>query len=94
MSSPQAPAEGPEPGCTAARADREIDVTAELCPMTYVRTRLALDRLAPGELLGVTVKGEEAARNVPQTARLQGHAVLEEAPGEDGTLRVLIRKKS
>ena len=29
-------------------ADQELDITAEVCPMTFVRTRLALDRMAPG----------------------------------------------
>ena len=60
--------------------------------MTYVRTRLALDRLRAGQVLGVTLRGEEAARNVPRTAVMQGHAVLGVIPG-DGVVRVVIRKK-
>lgn len=73
--------------------DLEVDVTAEICPMTYVRTRLALDRLPAGQLLGVTLRGEEPARSVPETARLQGHEVLEEAALADGSKRVVIRKR-
>ena len=88
MSAPQAPAGQID------LADRAIDVTAELCPMTYVRTRLALDRLAPGQVLAVTLKGEEAARNVPATARLQGYLVLLEDAAADGIVRLLIRKKA
>ena len=52
---------------------RELDITHELCPMTFVRTRLALDKLAPGQLLLVKLKGEEPLRNVPRTATEQGH---------------------
>ncbi len=74
-------------------ADLEIDITAEICPMTFVRARLALDRLTPGQLLGVTLRGAEPARNVPETARLQGHDVLETVKLGDGSLRLLIRKK-
>ncbi len=74
-------------------ADLEVDVTSEICPMTYVRTRLALDRLQGGQILGVTLRGEEPARNVPETARMQGHTVLDQVAGKDGSVRVLIRKK-
>ena len=53
-------------------ADQELDITAEVCPMTFVRTRLALDRMAPGQILLVRLRGEEPLRNVPRTAREQG----------------------
>ena len=36
---------------------REIDITSDICPMTFVRTRLALDKMAPGETLLVRLKG-------------------------------------
>jgi tRNA 2-thiouridine synthesizing protein A len=72
--------------------DQVLDITAELCPMTFVRTRLALDRMAPGQLLLVLLRGDEPLRNVPRTAREQGHAVLDQAQGPDGVTRLLIRK--
>lgn len=58
------------------QADHEIDITQDVCPMTFVRTRLALDRMAPGQVLLVRLKGEEPLRNVPRTAAEQGHEVL------------------
>ncbi len=61
---------------TNVKPDLELDITRETCPMTYVRTRLALDRLAPGQLLLVHLRGAEPLRNVPATAREQGHAIL------------------
>ena len=72
--------------------DRVLDITREVCPMTFVRTRLALDRMAPGECLLVLLRGEEPVRNVPRTAREQGHEILEERVGEDGITRLTIRK--
>jgi tRNA 2-thiouridine synthesizing protein A len=73
-------------------ADRHLDITAETCPMTFVRTRLALDRMNPGEVLQVLMKGEEPRRNVPRTATEQGHTVLAivELPG--GLTRLRLRK--
>jgi tRNA 2-thiouridine synthesizing protein A len=73
-------------------ADHTLDITAETCPMTFVRTRLALDRMAPGQVLLVRLKGEEPRRNVPRTAAEQGHAVLRQDPAADGTVRLWIRK--
>ena len=35
--------------------DRELDIRAEFCPMTFVRTRLALDRLSPGQVLRTVI---------------------------------------
>jgi TusA-related sulfurtransferase len=42
--------------------------------MTWVRTKLALDRLPAGETLEVRAAGE-ALENVPRSAREAGHAV-------------------
>ena len=70
----------------------ELDITHELCPMTFVRTRLALDRLASGALLRVRLRGAEPQRNVPRTAAEQGHTVLSETAQPDGAIVVLIRR--
>ncbi len=71
----------------------ELDITHEICPMTFVRTRVALDRLASGALLLVRLKGEEPRRNVPRTASQQGHAVLSVTEEPDGAVLVLIRRR-
>jgi TusA-related sulfurtransferase len=74
-------------------ADAEVDITAEICPMTFVRTRLALDRLAPGQVLAVRLRGEEPLRNVPRTAVEQGHQLLAQSTGADGVTCLLLRRK-
>jgi TusA-related sulfurtransferase len=73
--------------------DSRIDITREICPMTFVRVRLALDRMAPGAVLEVLLKGEEPRRNVPRTAAEQGHAVLAQEDRADGLTRLLLRRK-
>jgi tRNA 2-thiouridine synthesizing protein A len=72
--------------------DRELDITGELCPMTFVRTRLALDRMQPGETLRVRLRGDEPLRNVPRTALEQGHEVLALDTGADGVSVLLLRR--
>ncbi len=73
-------------------ADAVLDITGEVCPMTFVRTRLALDRLAPGQVLLVRLTGDEPRANVPRTAAAQGHEVMATEAEEAGVTRVWLRR--
>ena len=44
--------------------------------MTFVRTKLRLERMKSGEILSVRLRGEEPLRNVPKAAREEGHSIL------------------
>ncbi len=70
----------------------ELDITAESCPMTFVRTRLALDRLPSGAVLRVRLRGEEPWRNVTRNAEALGHRLVGDEPLADGLRLVSIRK--
>ena len=65
---------------------RTLDITALRCPMTWVRTKLELERMAPGEALEVRCPPGEALENVPRSAREAGHAVR-----VDGTTVRIVR---
>jgi TusA-related sulfurtransferase len=52
-----------------------LDVTDLTCPMTWVRTKLELERIAPGEALDVRCSEGEALENVPRSAAEAGHEV-------------------
>ena len=54
---------------------RSLDITGITCPMTWVRTKLELERMTPGEELEVRCREGEALENVPRSAREAGHAV-------------------
>jgi TusA-related sulfurtransferase len=71
---------------------REIDITRDVCPMTFVRTRLALDKMAPGEVLRVRLKGEEPLRNVPRTVKEQGHTIVSLETDSAGIATLLIKR--
>jgi TusA-related sulfurtransferase len=77
---------------TTQEPDNVIDITSDVCPMTFVRTRLALDRMAPGKVLLVKLRGEEPLRNVPRTATEQGHQVLSLETGADGVSLLRLRR--
>jgi tRNA 2-thiouridine synthesizing protein A len=73
---------------------RQVDITREVCPMTYVRTKLALEPLGEGELLEVLLKGEEPLRNVPKSAREEGHQVVSMTERPDGVTALVLKKGS
>jgi tRNA 2-thiouridine synthesizing protein A len=52
-----------------------LDLTGVPCPMNWVRTRLALEELAPGDSLVVVLDEGEPLDSVPQSAREDGHHV-------------------
>ena len=78
--------------CEMNVTDELLDITGEICPMTFVRTRLRLDRMASGGTLRVRLRGEEPIRNVPRMAESLGHAVLERLEEGDGVVTLAIRK--
>jgi tRNA 2-thiouridine synthesizing protein A len=91
-------------GAPAGRpaADREapakrVDLRDVSCPLTWVRTRVALDQIAAGETLEVLLLAGEALENVPRTAEEEGHAVALREPWPEGgeiAWRVLLVKGS
>ena len=76
----------------ARPADHVLDITGEVCPFTFVRTKLLLERMAPGEVVEVRLNAGEPLANVPRAAAAQGHRVLGTAPAEGGTHRLWIQK--
>lgn len=54
----------------------ELNIKGEICPFTFVRSKLALEKMTKGEILRVIVDYEPAIRNVPRSMEEQGHKVL------------------
>ncbi len=65
------------------RADFFLDITGEVCPLTFVKTKLLLERIAPGAIVEVRLKGAEPLKNVPQSVAEDGHEILSLAPESD-----------
>jgi len=83
---------------TGEDIDFHLDITSEVCPLTFVKTKLLIERMAPGQVLEVRLKGAEPLDNVPRSVREQGHTVLgleadEPEHGPETVFRLLIRKE-
>ncbi len=80
---------------TAPRAT--VDLRTYACPITFVKTRIALERLGPGDVLEVWLAGGEPAESVPRSAAEEGHRVLRVEPLGDagvGDVRVFLEKRA
>jgi TusA-related sulfurtransferase len=53
-----------------------LDITDEVCPLTFVRTRLQLERMKPGQVLEIRLAGEEPLDNLPRALAEEGHEIL------------------
>jgi TusA-related sulfurtransferase len=53
-----------------------LDLRGVPCPLNWVRARLALEAMAPGESLLVQLDPGEPLESVPASAMEDGHAVV------------------
>ncbi len=77
--------------------DFYLDITQEICPLTFVKTKLLIEKMESGQVVQVRLKGAEPLENVPRSAREQGHIVLGMEPEDpdakpDGVHILCIRK--
>jgi TusA-related sulfurtransferase len=56
--------------------DKELNLQGEVCPYTFVKSKLALEMMQPGQVLRVIVDNDESAANVPRSMLNEGHNVL------------------
>jgi len=70
-----------------------IDITSDTCPMTFVKTKLKLEKMQSGEILEVILNEGEPLKNVPLSAEELGHSILHIGETDQaGTYRLFIKK--
>ena len=80
-----------------SEADFFIDITDQVCPLTFVKTKLLIESMQAGQTAEVRLKGAEPLENVPRSIEEHGHAILSlvaEAPDgpADGVHRLILKK--
>ncbi len=53
-----------------------LDITTEVCPLTFVKTKLLLERMQPGDIAIVRLMGGEPLENVPRSIVELGHTIV------------------
>ncbi|KXA95939.1 hypothetical protein AKJ39_05305 [candidate division MSBL1 archaeon SCGC-AAA259J03] len=75
------------------KVDREIDLRGEVCPYTFVKSKLALEEMDIGEVLRVRIDYPMAAENVPRSMENEGQEVLEVKEVDKTKWELLLKKK-
>ena len=88
MNEPSAPA------AAGRKADATLDITSDVCPLTFVKTKLLIERMEHGQIAEVRLNEGEPLKNVPRAVEEHGHAVLALAPEAEGATvwRLVVRK--
>ncbi len=73
------------------KPDVILDLKNVACPLNYVKAKLALEEMAPGQILQVTVDVGTPADYVPRTLRSDGHEILD-LQAKEGRCTILVRK--
>ena len=69
-----------------------VDITDVVCPVTFVKAKVALEELEDGEILAVRMNDGEPVQNVPRSIKEEGHQILKLNNNEDGTYTLIVRK--
>ena len=77
----------------SVQVDEELNLRGEVCPYTFVKSKLALEDLESGKILRVIVDNPESAENVPRSLTNEGNEVLGVDPMEGETWSILVRKR-
>ena len=72
--------------------DAAIDITDVVCPITFVKVKVALEDLADGQTLAVHLNDGEPIPNVPRSLKDEGHKVLSVDQNGDGTYDLVVEK--
>jgi len=65
-----------------------LDLTGVVCPLNWVRAKLALEELDPGDEITLLLDPGEPIESVPRSAREDGHDVR-----VDGTRVTIVKRR-
>jgi len=55
--------------------DAQLDLRGTPCPINFVRTKLRLEKMAPGSLLEVWLDAGEPMEQVPDSLKMEGYRI-------------------
>lgn len=71
---------------------RSIDIRGISCPYTFIRAKLALERLPIGDTLDIILNNKTAIDNLPKAFMYEGQEIVEIKRLNDSDWLIKIRK--
>jgi TusA-related sulfurtransferase len=75
------------------KPDKTIDLKGEVCPYTFVKSKLALEEMSLDQVLEIVVDHEPAVENVPKSLKNEGQQVLAVDKINDTDWKILVKKE-
>ena len=72
--------------------DDTVDITDVVCPVTFVKAKVALEELDDGQILAIRMNDGEPVQNVPRSIKEEGHQILKLNTDDDGTYTLIVKK--
>jgi TusA-related sulfurtransferase len=69
-----------------------VDITDVVCPVTFVKAKVALEELDDGDILSIRMNDGEPVQNVPRSIKEEGHKILKLLSNDDGTYNLIVQK--
>lgn len=74
------------------KVDDSLDLRGVLCPINFVKTKLKLEEMAPGDHLAVLLDDGDPIANVPRSVKEEGHMILKVDKQGEHAFRIIIKK--
>jgi tRNA 2-thiouridine synthesizing protein A len=71
---------------------KTIDLKGQVCPFTFVRSKLAIEKMSLGEVLEIIFDHKPAIENVPKSMENEGQKVLKIDQTGEKEWHVFVRK--
>ncbi len=74
------------------KPDKTLDLKGQICPYTFVRSKLAIEKMELGQVLEVIFDHKPASENVPRSMENEGQKILKVEQTGEKDWRVFVRK--
>ena len=76
------------------KIDYFLDITTDVCPMTFVKTKLLIERMSAGQTAEIRLPAGEPLENVPRAVEEHGHTLiaLDQDPADGAVYVMRLRK--
>ena len=76
----------------AIKFDAQVDITDVVCPVTFVKAKVALEEIETGKVLLIHMNDGEPVQNVPRSVKDEGYQILKLMNNNDGTYNLFVKK--
>ena len=70
----------------------ELDLRGEVCPYTFVKTKLRLEELDSGQDLNILLDDSAATANISKSLKSEGHEILDLKAISGGVWQIIVKK--